>query len=468
MRTKPNKAHQDHLLAFRIPKTVSYGISNHPKISSSFLGWEQCTLMLWAYIPQKGQDLRKGDNYRYLLSHRANEAPNNTEDRNVFALRYFPSKENQWGVWISNNRGERFDLNVRDVLEGGWHHFLIAWDHSKPKLVFQIDLGEGGEKDSNLYSSCWPEPEEEGVVVGSWVDYPSPPFEDSYCETCIYLVQIFPAFLSHDSPTVTAHWKMRSRAKWLCRLGESWKWISRLVTPLNSPNTCLAQIAIAVVGALVAAYLLGFLGFNNNQTGSLPTQTLSLLQFPTETTESSLSTDTHTRNTPAPTPSVRLDQLSPQPLTPSITPEQTESSASPTSAILSVDALQSDEFRPLERGDEIVAICLNRAVSDLSIVGISFPDINEFYSLGTLVFSEAGQASQCGCIRQKGTRGGFLVPGVCNEKNTIYSDVEGADWRNSTIKIMIEGEEVLTCPPQEDSLSDNTYSCSWDPLEEAR
>lgn len=142
-------------------------------------------------------------------------------------------------------------------------------------------------------------------------------------------------------------------------------------------------------------------------------------------------------------------------------PTTTTPQPGPNQTLVPAIRLQSDEFPPIVRGVEVVAICLNRAEVDLSNAAIWFAEMNEVYSLDKLFFSEKGQTSQCGCLEQKEASERYPVPQVCDEENTVFSDVADADWRNSTIKLLLDGVELVNCPPQRQSLSDDTYACSW-------
>jgi len=461
----PDKTHRDRILAFQTPKRVSKVTKNHFKIPSTFLDWEQCTLMLWAYIPQKGQALRNGDTYRYLLSHRSS----GEADTSIFALRYFPSEDNQWGLWISNNRGERCDLNVEDVLESGWHHFLIGWDHSKPELVFQIDLGTGGNKHTSSYLSCWPKPEENSVVLGSWVDYPHPPYIDSYCETLIYQVQILPIFLGLDSSTVTAHWKMGRRIsiRWLGMLEKSRGWLHSKRSLIENPNPwVLAIIGGMIVGVVLLIIQYTIFESDNNQTSFFPTQTSSLLHH-TSTATLTTSTDTPTpTQTPSPvTPSV----ATPSPSLPTFTYASTRMpTATPTldfqTEISTASNAPHDESPQLaiERGAYTIALCVNEPVNLGTLELRLTEDRNGQLLAGKLVFgdvfpsSTTTQAGQCWCLQQKGAQR-HEVPSVCSEQNTKLIDPI-VNIRFSSIEIRFENSTIGKCSAFP-NIVNNTYRC---------
>jgi hypothetical protein len=188
---------------FQGPQFISAAVKDQPKISASFVRWQQCTIVAWVLVPLKGQGLRGGPTYRYLLSHRTHQLEKG-KDSNVFALRYYPPEDNQWGIWISNEQAEHNHLTISDRLEPGWHHFLIAWDHSVPRLVFLIDGGSQGSNCTSSYRTCWPARHTNDAFVGSWVA-PPPPFANSYCETRLSHLLLFDSYLTPEDPVIRDH-----------------------------------------------------------------------------------------------------------------------------------------------------------------------------------------------------------------------------------------------------------------------
>jgi hypothetical protein len=183
---------------------------NHQSFPAAFLGWPQGTIMLWVLVSPEGQGLRDAPkHYRYLLAHQTND-PNQTRNRNLFTLRYCADR--QWQVRLRNDQGgNEFALDIPDGLQPGWHHFLIAWDHSKPEVVFRIDDGHHGENRSNRYYSHWPEKQSDNIVVGAWVPPPDrpDPFPESYCNTMISKLWISDRFLSSEHFCVKLHRRLR-------------------------------------------------------------------------------------------------------------------------------------------------------------------------------------------------------------------------------------------------------------------
>lgn len=177
------------------PLWISSVRKNQQKINSDFLGWDQCTLMIWVLVPKRGNSLRNAPDNRYLLAHQTE----GISDFNRFALLY--SSSNRWEVQFSNNKAESNQLRIDDGLDQGWHHFLIAWDRTRPDLVFLIDGRVGGSDRSKSYLPCWPERLGDFITVGAWVSA----YDTSYCETNLFGLWILDRFLEPTDPIVKEH-----------------------------------------------------------------------------------------------------------------------------------------------------------------------------------------------------------------------------------------------------------------------
>jgi hypothetical protein len=152
---------------------ITSGSKNHLRIQSDFLSWNLCTIMLWVFVPELGQDLRNAPNNRYLLAHQTDQKL----ESNRFALRY--SKNNVWEVQFSNDKANPHTLKIADSLSPGWHHFFISWDRRNSNLMFRIDGGSRGSEQSKTFVIYTPERLSDTVTVGAWAF----PYEDSYCDT---------------------------------------------------------------------------------------------------------------------------------------------------------------------------------------------------------------------------------------------------------------------------------------------
>ena len=70
---------------------ISSVTKNLRQRDSSFLSWPKCSIMVWVLVPPQGQGLRDAPHYRYLFAHITND-PRETQQCNLFALRYTPQK----------------------------------------------------------------------------------------------------------------------------------------------------------------------------------------------------------------------------------------------------------------------------------------------------------------------------------------------------------------------------------------
>jgi hypothetical protein len=191
------------------PLPISAERLNAFKIDPAFLLWPECTLMLWVLVPPKAQGLRDSPSNRYILAHHTGEAERKDTFRNQFAFRH-SSARGRWEVETSNGKADypSRPLFVRDGLEPGWHHFLIAWDRGARKQLLLIDGGTGGNDLSSGSFNCWPQNVADNVVVGSWVSS----WAGHYCETTVGPLMIFDKYLSETSVELRNHLATRPRA----------------------------------------------------------------------------------------------------------------------------------------------------------------------------------------------------------------------------------------------------------------
>lgn len=179
------------------PMLISFSKGNRQAFTSEFLHWSQCTIVLWVCVPPMGERLRDAPDYRYLLAHQKPE--NGPPNRNKFGLCYTPDR--RWQVEITNNAGTWERVGFLDKLEPGWHHFLIGWNHTDPKLAFCIDKGQGGSDYTETYRAKWPEERHKAAYIGAWMA--ENPYESSYCETEVFNLQIWKRFLELTDPIVS-------------------------------------------------------------------------------------------------------------------------------------------------------------------------------------------------------------------------------------------------------------------------
>ena len=179
---------------------ISATKKNKQVIDAQFIKWDECTLLLWVYVPPKGEGFRDAPHNRYLLAHHTGDAES-LENFNAFALRY--SKSNTWDFSISNSKPKYLPtpIKMEDGLEPGWHHFMISWDRLRPELNIYIDLGKCGNYRSTTFLSFWPEKISENVTIGAWVSG----YDSSYCETKLHSLWICKKYLTPENEIVRQH-----------------------------------------------------------------------------------------------------------------------------------------------------------------------------------------------------------------------------------------------------------------------
>ncbi len=175
------------------PLFVSYQRKNRVIIPSDFIKLDECTIMLFIFIPDPGQSLRNAPENRYIFGH---ETPKTNFNR--FSLRY--SFLNEWVFELSNNKGELHNLVIADGLETGWHQFIVTWNRTLPSLYLYIDAGKWRDF-SKSFITYWPEKYLDTVSFGAW----SAPYATSYCETKLYKLRIYDKYLLPTDQVVREH-----------------------------------------------------------------------------------------------------------------------------------------------------------------------------------------------------------------------------------------------------------------------
>jgi len=182
---------------------ISSERKNKQPIPANFIQWDECTLMVWVYIPPLGDGVRDGNKNRCLFSHTTghNDAWANF---NGFTLRH--NEHNQWHFSFSNSKARYASkpLLIEDSLDAGWHHFLLQWNKFIPELKLLIDKGVRGSARSNTFLSYWPEKNAENITVGAWENGDS----NSYCETKLLSLWVCNKYLSMDDDMLRTHYSM--------------------------------------------------------------------------------------------------------------------------------------------------------------------------------------------------------------------------------------------------------------------
>jgi len=147
--------------------------SSAPIIPSIFLQSPKGSFSIWVYINPQNEGIRNLENNRYILAHDTNEGfkkqiigIKEKVYENVFALRHNVAKN--WDIWLMNSKGEsnNWPKSGSDILDMGWHNFLIRWDHGANKLHLLID----GKihVDCDDYQHFWPSSFCKNIFIGRW------------------------------------------------------------------------------------------------------------------------------------------------------------------------------------------------------------------------------------------------------------------------------------------------------------
>lgn len=185
---------------------ISSSRKNKQLVASDFILWDECTLMVWVYMPPRGEGLRDSNHNRCLLAHTTGRTDTG-ENYNGFTLRH--NEYQQWKFSFSNNKAKygSKQLLVDDGLEHGWHHLLIRWNKLAPELSFLIDKGNCGNDRSSSFLSYWPEKNDENITVGAGTSGDA----STYCETKLLSLWICNKFLSPDDEILITHFSREPR-----------------------------------------------------------------------------------------------------------------------------------------------------------------------------------------------------------------------------------------------------------------
>jgi hypothetical protein len=187
---------------------ISAGRTNAAEIQSDFVLWPECSIMLWMFVPPDNQpnSLRDKCNNRYLISHYTGIANNENQLYfNQFSFRY--SERGTWDIQSSNDKGIYSSkyLSIKDNIEPGWHHFLIAWNGEKLIMSIDRDKTKRGEVPMNDVSSCWPRNHSK-TCLGAWtrdqeIEY--------YCETKIFRICLVKRYLNVADKLIEKHYAIK-------------------------------------------------------------------------------------------------------------------------------------------------------------------------------------------------------------------------------------------------------------------
>jgi len=192
------------------PVFITAKSKNKSTISSEFIFWDKCSILIWINIPKQNQGIRNSPTNRYILAHHNGEVKNNNKHSsylNQFTLRHDTS--NNWNISVSDSHAKYMEKKVSlpDSLDEGWHHFFITWDKTKSDLIFQIRNVKGELKESQSFTDRfdnWTEytNKKNRATVGAFHDTD---YEGHYCETELFNLTLVNAFLTEKDTQFKEH-----------------------------------------------------------------------------------------------------------------------------------------------------------------------------------------------------------------------------------------------------------------------
>lgn len=165
---------------------------------STFLKSATGGVSIWVLIPKLGEGIRMLANNRYIFAHATHSEPY----KNVFALCLGPANPNasslgeaRWKLWLADSKGRRrrFQSPDPEELQPGWHHFLVRWNHTLPRLEALIDGTVIIREDD--YLAFWPQSFTQHIHLGAW---PIREWGVHFAETCFWRSQVLSVFPDDD------------------------------------------------------------------------------------------------------------------------------------------------------------------------------------------------------------------------------------------------------------------------------
>jgi hypothetical protein len=195
-----------------VPTLITKASRNALRISSDFLRLNKCSLLLHVLMPKKEKTESPPYLTKFLIGHlgtsietgRDEHGFDTTNSLDLFCIRYLT---NRWQLTMSNHNGRWLYpfLEIRDRARPGWHQFILAWDKTKPLLIFIIH-GRDGESVSTSDLQFWPEQLDKTVSIGATYNTEGDTYNDgTYIETQLAHLWIIPDFLNTDHPIVLKH-----------------------------------------------------------------------------------------------------------------------------------------------------------------------------------------------------------------------------------------------------------------------
>lgn len=190
------------------PVLITAKNANKKTISSEFIFWDKCSILIWVKIPKQNEGIRNSPANKYVLAHHngaVNNKDSHTQYFNEFTLRHDTS--NHWNISVSDSNANYIDkISLPDNLNEGWHHFFITWDKIKKDLVFQIRTITSDLKESQVFPDrfkFWTEytNEEKSVTVGAYQSN----YAGHYCETELFNLTIYNSFLTDKDSQFKDH-----------------------------------------------------------------------------------------------------------------------------------------------------------------------------------------------------------------------------------------------------------------------
>ncbi|MBF0542745.1 MAG: hypothetical protein HQK91_15010 [Nitrospirae bacterium] len=206
-KTDENKTDESKSDESKLDVIIRIDRKNPKTYPSAFLENNAGSFSIWVYIDESGKGIRKindKNNYhRYIFAHDTNKGESNKVKGNdifinvVSISREIKEKTSEpfWSLWITNNNGGTNDWSFDDTVEIGWHHFLLRWDKSKPRLGLLLN-GEPkielGAKDD--YLQFWPNYFNKDAFIGSWTSLGV----DSFINTNVTRIQGLKTFMTDE------------------------------------------------------------------------------------------------------------------------------------------------------------------------------------------------------------------------------------------------------------------------------
>jgi hypothetical protein len=168
----------DKLMLFENPFRINNSEKNHKIIDSHFILSTEGTVAFWVYIDS---NITRPGNH-YIVSHDTNKGDTTEKGGNYgYPNEFmFGHLDKTWHFGITDDNINPSAIRVENVLEHGWHHFVIRWKKEGNSFAELLINNKNSGKITDLRP--WPTNHSNNLFIGTW----SNALDEYYINTYLY------------------------------------------------------------------------------------------------------------------------------------------------------------------------------------------------------------------------------------------------------------------------------------------